>query len=240
MRTLSIIIPAYNEERTIGPLLERILRVPTERFGFRKEIVVVDDGSRDRTYETAASFKEVRCVRQENRGKGAAVQRGVKESTGDYMLVQDADLEYDPMDYLPMLEKVPPERPVAVYGSRTLGQLKQRGGKGLPGKHKDQGLGQWAANLILSFLILLLYDRRITDPLTAYKLYPLPLMRTFHVKTHGFETDHELTAKLSKQGIPIFEVPVSYVPRSVQEGKKIRPRDGLIAVWTLLKFRWMN
>lgn len=176
MRKVSIIIPAYNEESFIGTLLEKILQVPTESVGFIKEIVVVDDGSTDKTAMIAGKFPKVTVIQQHNQGKGAAVQRGIKDSTGDFILVQDAELT------------------------------------------------------------LLLYGRWLTDLLTAYKIYPA-LIKNWVVRTHGFETDHELTAKLVKAGISIVEVPVSYTPRSLQEGKKIRPRDGLIAVLTLFKYR---
>jgi len=237
MRKVSIIIPAYNEESFIGTLLEKILQVPTEGIGFIKEIVVVDDGSTDKTAMIAGQFPEVTVIRQHNQGKGAAVQRGIKDSTGDFILVQDADLEYDPMDYIPMLTAIGQNNGLSIYGSRTLGQLRDQGWLRLaPGKHPQQGIGPWGMNIILSLLTLLLYGRWLTDLLTAYKIYPA-VIKNWVVRTHGFETDHELTAKLVKAGIPIIDVPVSYNPRSLQEGKKIRPRDGLIAVWTLFKYR---
>jgi len=240
MKKLSIVIPAYNEERSITALLERVSRVPLERAGFTKEIIVVDDGSHDKTYELASRFDGVRCLKQTNKGKGAAVQYGVSACTGDYVIVQDADLEYDPEDYLPMLEQIKGDEPIVVYGSRPLGIWKSGTSSGLPGKHREQGIGPWAANVLLAIFISILYMRRITDPLTAYKLYPLKILKKINVKTHGFETDHELTAKLIKMRIPIKEVPISYKPRSFEEGKKIRARDGLIALWTLLKFRILD
>jgi len=240
MKKLSIVIPAYNEERFITTLLERIAKVPLESAGFTREIIVVDDGSQDKTYELASRFGGVICLKQSNKGKGAAVQYGVSSCTGDYVIVQDADLEYDPQDYLPMLQEIKGDEPIAVYGSRPLGIWKSGSSSGLPGKHPEQGVGPWLANTVLSLCIGMLYGRVVTDPLTAYKLYPLKILRSMNVKTHGFETDHELTAKLIKRRIPIKEVPVSYMPRSRQEGKKIRARDGLIALWTLLKFRFVD
>lgn len=239
MRKVSIVVPAFNEERTIGLLLERIRAVPTERLGFEKEVVVVDDGSSDRTFEIASACAGVRCLRQANQGKGRAVQRGVREATGDFVLVQDADLEYEPMDYLPMLEALGGSDDAAVYGSRTLGVLRRRGWGLLPGRHERQGLGPWLAGALLTLWTFLLYGRWITDTLTAYKLYPAAALRRFTIRTHGFETDHEITAKLIRSGIPIREVPVGYEPRTAAEGKKIRARDGLIAVWTLLRNRWL-
>jgi len=241
MRTVSIIVPAYNEEAFIGTLLERITRVPTEDIGFRKEIIVVDDGSTDATAECAAFLPDVTVTRQDNQGKGAAVQRGLREATGDFVLVQDADLEYDPDDYVPMLAALGEAGATAVYGSRPLGVIRERGWlHPFPGKHPGQGIGPWAMNVVLSVFCLLLYGRWITDLLTGYKIYPAGILKGFTVRTRGFETDHELTAKLVKSGIAIHEVPVGYTPRSKEEGKKIRARDGLIALWTLLRFRFVD
>ena len=241
MRTVSIVIPAYNEEAFIGRLLEQIAAVPTEQLGFRKEIVVVDDGSRDQTFEVASRchFPGIRVFKQvPNQGKGRAVQRGIRECTGEFVLVQDADLEYDPNDYLPLLAALQGEERVAVYGSRTLGQIRRRGRRSLfPGRHEDQSLGPWVAGVVLSAWTFALYRRWISDTLTAYKLYPTAEIRKMTIRTHGFETDHEITSKLIKAGIPIREVPIGYQPRTEEEGKKIRARDGWVALWTLWRFR---
>jgi dolichol-phosphate mannosyltransferase len=242
MRKLSVVIPAYNEEAFIGRLLEEIARVDTRPAGFEKEVIVVDDGSRDRTGEIARAFPGVRVLRQEpNQGKGRAVQRGIRDCTGEFVLVQDGDLEYRPADYLPMLQALTDAAAtgaVSVYGSRTWGQF--RGGRRLPfpGRHPRQGFGPWLAGVLLTGWTFLLYGRLITDTLTAYKIYPTDVIRGLDVRTHGFETDHEITAKLIRRGVRIREVPIGYEPRSVEEGKKIGPRDGLIAVWTLLRFRF--
>lgn len=241
MQKLSIVIPAYNEEAHIGALLEKILQVDIGALGFEQEIVVVDDGSQDRTYEMASSFPSVRVLKQvPNQGKGAAVQRGIRECTGNWVLVQDADLEYDPEDYRTLLSAIEPGIPMSIYGSRLKGQIAKAGKGLLPGKHPRQGFGPWLAGVILTFWTALLYGRWITDTLTAYKLYRTELIGSFDVRTRGFETDHELTAKLIKAGAKIVEVPISYEPRSAAEGKKIGPKDGLIALWTLLKFRFIN
>ena len=220
---LSIIIPAYNEERTLGSLLEKIKSVPIDPNRFQLEIIVVNDGSTDKTASLAAAVQGVRCITQMNQGKGAAVQRGVRDCNGDYLLVQDADLEYDPKDYAPMLKALPSIGEAVIYGCRI--------------KHPKQTLGPRAANLFISLFILVLYWKWLEDPLTAYKLYPTHLVRDMHVRSSGFEADHEMTAKLIRRRIPIIEVPVRYTPRSVTEGKKIRAIDGLIALWTLLKYR---
>jgi len=241
MQKLSIIIPAYNEERYIRTLLQKIADVPAERIGFEKEIIVVDDGSSDRTFAESSGIVGVRVLKQiPNQGKGRAVQRGVREATGDFILVQDADLEYDPRDYLSMLEALPPEKAVCIYGSRTLGQIKERGWGWLPGKHPRQGFGPWLAGCVLSIWTFVLYQRWITDTLTAYKIYPASIIRGFSVKTCGFETDHELTAKLIQSGVEIVEVPIRYEPRSRAEGKKIKLKDGWVALWTLVRFRFSD
>ncbi len=239
MKTVSIVIPAYNEEKFIGKLLELIEGVPTETLGYRKEIIVVDDGSKDRTFEIASSHQDVRVFKQvPNQGKGAAVQRGVRECQGDYVLVQDADLEYDPQDYLTMLKALNDHPGTAIYGSRTWGQVQTRGWfQPFPGKHQEQGIGPWTAGAVLSGWTFILYGRWISDTLTAYKIYPTSFLRGLKVETCGFETDHELTSRLIRARIPIIEVPIRYIPRGVQEGKKITAKDGVKAVWTLLKYR---
>jgi dolichol-phosphate mannosyltransferase len=241
MQKLSIIIPAYNEERYIQGLLEKISNVPTEKLGFEKEIIVVDDGSTDRTLSMASAIPGIKVIAQvPNQGKGKAVQRGIQESSGAYILVQDADLEYDPRDYLPMLEALATDPQACVYGSRTLGQVKEMGWGWLPGKHPKQGFGPWLAGCVLSLWTALLYQKWISDTLTAYKIYPSTAIKKFNVKTCGFETDHELTAKLIRDGISILEVPIRYEPRSRAEGKKIKLKDGWTALWTLLRFRFSD
>jgi glycosyltransferase involved in cell wall biosynthesis len=240
MRTVSIVIPAYNEESFIGVLLERILRVDIESLGYRKEIIVVNDGSSDRTSDVARRFAPagVSCIDQSpNQGKGRAVRRGVLESTGDYVLIQDADLEYDPEDYRSMLAALDTGAD-AIYGSRTLGQIRAHGWRLTPGRHPAQALGPWFAGVVLSCWTFLLYGRWITDTLTAYKLYPAIALRGMKLHTAGFETDHEITANLIRGGYRIEEVPIFYNPRTAAEGKKIKARDGLIALWTLLRFRF--
>jgi hypothetical protein len=153
--------------------------------------------------------------------------------------VQDADLEYAPEDYRAMLPLLDGEK-VSVYGSRILGQFRAGHRFPLPGKHPEQGFGPYLANVVLSLWCFLLYGRWITDLLTAYKIYPTSAIRKMTVVTKGFETDHEITAKLIHQGLRIREVPIDYVPRSVEEGKKIKMTDGFIAVWTLFRFRWSS
>jgi glycosyltransferase involved in cell wall biosynthesis len=244
MPTLSIVIPAYNEGAFIATLLERILAVPIESLGFEKELIVVDDGSKDNTGEVARSFAarypdQVRAFTQvPNQGKGMAVRRGIREATGDFILIQDADLEYDPDDYLIMLKGL--QQADVVYGSRTMGQYQSGHKFPFPGKHAEQAVGPWTAGVLLTLWTGLVYARWITDTLTAYKLYPAQAVKQMVLRTSGFETDHEITAKLVRQGLRILEVPIRYYPRSQEEGKKIKPSDGFIAVWTLLRFRFAS
>ena len=242
MQTLSIIIPAYNEGRYIGELLEKIIAVPTEQLGFNKEIIVVNDGSRDNTEEVARAFEQIRVFTQvPNQGKGKAVRRGIREATGEYLLIQDADLEYEPNDYLCILRALRNHNADVVYGSRTLGQYaKSPRMSWFPGKHPRQGLGPWVAGVLLTFWTAITFGRWITDTLTAYKLYPAAAVKNMNLRTSGFETDHEITARLIRLGHKIVEVPISYYPRSAKDGKKIKASDGLIAVWTLLRFRFVN
>lgn len=240
MPILSIVVPAYNEEAFIGTLIDRILAVPVQQAGFQREILVVNDGSTDRTEEVARAYAlrhpEVRLFTQvPNQGKGKAVQRGIREASGDYILIQDADLEYDPMDYLTLLGAL--NRGAVVYGSRILGQRRTPGFQLFPGKHPGQSFGPWLAGVLLTTVTMLLYGRWITDTLTSYKLYPSRAVKSLNLRTSGFETDHEITAKLIRRHLKIVEVPIDYHPRSREEGKKIKPSDGLIAVWTLLRFR---
>lgn len=239
MPTVSIVIPAYNEEASIGDLLEVILKVDLKKIGYEREIIVVDDGSKDKTSEVAGQFKGVTVYRKQNGGKGSATKYGIGKATGDWVLIQDADLEYDPNDYIPMLQAIPTgSSDVTIYGSRILGQMKQKSGL-LPGKHPSQSIGPWVAGVLLSVWCFLLYGRYISDTLTGYKIYPLAILRRFTIRTFGFETDHELTAKLLRSGVKVIEVPVSYRPRSLEEGKKIKPRDFFVAWATFWKFRFV-
>lgn len=237
--TLSVIIPAFNEERHLGQLLDKIVNLNMRQIGFELELIVVDDGSTDQTATIAKSFPGVIVISKSNGGKGSAVRTGITVCRGDWVLIQDGDLEYDPNDYADMLKAIHSER-MSIYGSRSLGQLKARGWHLFPGRHPKQAFGPWLAGIILSLWTALLYGRWISDLLTAYKIYPGDFIRSCQLITQGFETDHEITARLIRSGYSIREVPISYEPRTVAEGKKIRAVDGIIACWTLLRFRFIS
>lgn len=241
MKKITIIVPAYNEELFLGDLLSKLVDISLNKYNFTKEIIVVNDGSTDATLDIAKKFSNVKIISQINKGKGAAVKTGISHATGEYILIQDADLEYDPNDIEFMVKCLLDNSNSAIYGSRILGaQKKQRNNFFLISKVKKQSLAAWLTNRFLSLLILILYRKWITDPLTGYKLYPTQFLLTANVKTTGFETDHELTAKLIKSRIKIIEVPISYVPRSKAEGKKIGALDGVKAVITISYFRFFS
>jgi len=225
MRKLTIVIPAYNEEKTI---LETIRRVEAAELGVPKEIVVVDDGSSDGTRRILVGLgDDCRVVSlPQNRGKGAALRAGFAVASGDYVVVQDADLEYDPAELRSLVAKADEGHKV-VYGSRRLGR----------GKNPMAGLSYYAGGVLLSWLSNLLYGIRITDEPTCYKMFERELLVSIPLKCEGFEFCPEVTAKVAKRGVPIVEVPISYHPRSRAEGKKINWRDGAVAIWTLFKYR---
>ncbi|HEV3484153.1 MAG TPA: glycosyltransferase family 2 protein [Vicinamibacterales bacterium] len=227
-KALSIVIPAYNEERFIGTLLQQIFDVPLAPLGVAKQVIVVDDCSRDRTAEIAQSFPGVLVKRMErNGGKGRAVRAGIELAAGDFLIIQDADLEYDPNDYVPMVRALLDGRGDVVYGSRYLGR----------GRHTNQSLAAYLGGRSLSVVGYLFTGTYLTDTVTALKLFPREAIASLRLTTTGFETDHEITAKLLARGLRIVEVPVKYFPRSRAEGKKIGLRDWFIATRTFYRFR---
>jgi glycosyltransferase involved in cell wall biosynthesis len=228
MPTLSIVIPAYNEERFIGRLLELVRAVPLDPLDVTKEIIVVDDCSKDRTSEIASAAEGVRVHRMPvNGGKGRAVRAGIDLATGDYLIIQDADLEYDPQDYVPMVQALLDGRGDVVYGSRYMGK----------GRHANQSLAAYLGGRSLSLVMLACTGHYITDTVTALKLFPRTLLPSLALETTGFETDHEITAKVLARGLRIVEVPVSYFPRSKAEGKKIGLRDWFMGARTFWRYR---
>jgi dolichol-phosphate mannosyltransferase len=226
--TLSIVIPAFNEERFIGTLLEQIEDVDLETLGVRKEIVVVDDCSRDRTAEIVAGFPSARLHRMAvNGGKGRAVRAGLALASGEYVIIQDADLEYDPRDYLPMMRAILEKRADIVYGSRYMGGR----------KHAGQSWAAYLGGRSLSIVCRLCTGTYLTDTVTALKLFPRTVLASLDLRTSGFELDHEITAKVLARGLSIAEVPVRYYPRSREEGKKIGWRDWVTGTRTFVRFR---
>ena len=239
MITLSIVIPAYNEAAFIGTLLERIAAVDLTDLGVTREIIVVDDGSHDATADIAERHG-VRVLRQRpNAGKGAAVRRGIAAAAGTHVLIQDADLEYDPRDYVPMLAALRRGGDtIAVYGSRYLNAADSGG---LPRMRVGPWPGQsWPAFLggrSLSMAAWLTTGRFLTDTVTALKLFPRDLVSGLALETSGFELDHEISAKVLARGVPIVEVPIGYQPRSKAEGKKIGAADWWRALRTFWRYR---
>ena len=231
---LSIIVPAYNEENNIEILIKKLIELDFSNLNFDKEIIVINDGSTDRTGEIIDSFKDIKKLHQDNFGKGRAVQNGIKLAKGDYVIIQDGDLEYDPNDIIKMCKKLNKSLKKSIYGSRYL-PLKYNF---LPKFNKRQSILPYLANIIFIIMFMLLYRRVITDPLTGYKLYPMDFFKRFEIHSNGFEADHEITAKLIKSNYLIEEVPASYSPRTIAEGKKINFFDALKAIKTIIKYRF--
>ena len=225
---LSVIIPVYNEEKTINKVIDTVKNVKLK--GIEKEIVVVDDGSKDRTYENIKNRKDAKLLRHaKNQGKGAAIRTGIKYATGDIIIIQDADLEYDPNEYSVLLQPIIDGKAQVVYGSRNLGR-----------RVPSSGISYYLGGHALTLLSNILYGTRITDEPTCYKVFRAEVIKGINLKCKRFEFCPEVTAKVAKKGIKIYEVPISYHPRTKNEGKKIKWRDGFEAVWALLKYRFSD
>ena len=228
MTTLSVVIPAYNEARFIGELLRRIAAVDLAPLGIARELIVVDDGSTDATASVVESIPGVSLIRLDrNCGKGRAVRAGIAAATGELLIIQDADLEYDPRDYEPMLRALFDGRGDIVYGSRYLAR----------GRHDNQSVAAYLGGRSLSLVAWLFTGQFLTDTVTAYKLFRRSDLASLALQTTGFELDHELTARLTARGKRIVEVPIRYQPRSRKDGKKIGARDWFIAVRTFWRYR---
>lgn len=235
---LTIVIPVFNEKKTISEIIRRVrdVKIP----GFEKELIVVDDGSTDGTseeIEKSTKGTDVKFLKhKDNQGKGAAIKTAVSKATGDYIIIQDADLEYNPKDIerltVPVLSKISQ----VVYGTRL---------RRWPNLARDertiQFLIHYFGNRLLSFLTSILYGQWITDMETCYKLFPRKALSGIKLNSKGFNFEPEITVKLMKLGYKILELPITTTPRSYEEGKKLNTlRDGTIALYTLLKYKFIN
>jgi dolichol-phosphate mannosyltransferase len=230
MSKLSIIIPVYNEKNNIKAILGKVKKVRLS--GVTKEIVVVDDGSTDGTREILRKIKD-KSIRifyhKKNMGKGYAIRTALSHTTGDIVLVQDADLEYDPSDYPALIKPIIEKKARVVYGSRLLGK-----------KARYVKFAYYAGGKSLTIITNMLYGLRITDEPCGYKVFSSDVIKSIRLKCKRFEFCPEVTAKISKKGIKIYEVPSSYNPRSKKEGKKINFNDWIEAVYTLVKYRFVD
>ena len=234
MTRLSVVIPAYNERATIHNLLQKVAAAPLPP-NVSLEIVVVDDGSKDGTREllreiAAQADPEILLIEQpENRGKGAAIRTGFAAATGDLMLIQDADLEYDPRDYPVLLQPILDDEADVVYGSRFLG-----------GPHRVLFYWHSVGNKFLTMLSNMMTDLNLSDMETCYKVFRREVLNGLVLRSNRFGIEPELTAKVAKRGARVFEVPISYRGRTYAEGKKIGWKDGFSAIWSILRYNFTD
>jgi glycosyltransferase involved in cell wall biosynthesis len=227
-KKLSIIVPVYNERNTVVEVVRRMRAVD---LALDLEVVLVDDGSTDGTHAVLSQLADstVRVVRHtHNLGKGAAIRTGLGHVTGDLVLVQDADLEYDPEDWPKLLAPVFRGKARVVYGSRFTGE------------RRNMLFLHWVGNRFLSLVTNILYNTTLSDMETCYKLFDRRLLTSIDLRASRFEFEPEVTAKVLRRGIRIYEVPISYAGREFHEGKKITWRDGLVALWILVKYRFVD
>jgi glycosyltransferase involved in cell wall biosynthesis len=222
---LSVVMPCYNERATIQEIVQRVLAVP-----LRTELIIVDDGSTDGTRDILAELARelpIKLVLQPaNAGKGAALRRGFEDVTGDLVVIQDADLEYSPEELPQLIELICEGRADVVYGSRFLG------------RHRVFLFTHYAGNRLLTLITNVLYNTMLTDMETCYKVMRTEVLRSMALQSDGFGIEPELTAKIFKRQYRVYEVPITYDGRGYDEGKKITWRDGVVALWVLLKYRF--
>ncbi|MFC1517575.1 glycosyltransferase family 2 protein [Candidatus Margulisiibacteriota bacterium] len=226
---LSVLMPVYNEKPTLKTIVERVKQVPIP-----KEIILVDDCSTDGSREILKELEtsndpELKIYyHQKNLGKGGAIRTGIEKAAGDYVIIQDADLEYDPNDYLELVKALEENNADVVYGSRFLGTC------------KNMSFSHLFGNKLLTFLANLLYGAKLTDMETCYKLWKTALIKNIKFKANRFNFEPEITAKMLKKKIKILEVPITYDAREFDQGKKISWKDGFSAIWALIKYRFVN
>ena len=230
---LSIIIPVYNEKKTIKEILNRIEKVDLGKV--QKEIILVDDCSTDGSRDIIKKLqkKYIKIFLGKNSGKGAALKAGIKASTGDFIIFQDADLEYDPQDYVKLLQPILDKKTKITFGSRFINQQFI-----FFGGSKTMHPAHWIGNKGLTVFFNLLYGTNLSDVEPCYKLFCKEILKNTNVNSNGFEYDIELMCKLVKKGNKIMQLPTKYSPRGFEEGKKINWKDGVIAFWVMLKYRF--
>lgn len=231
-KTVSIIIPVFNEEKTLAKIIGRVRLANLGPLS--KELIVIDDASSDDSAQVLKRMSDIKFFQHgHNQGKGAAIRTGLKHATGDIIIIQDADLEYNPDEYSVLLNPLLQGKTSVVYGSRFLKET----------HNSDYSKGSkfyYFGNRMLSLLTTLIYGQRVTDMETCYKAFNADILRSIPFKAQRFDFEPEITAKLLRKGHTILEVPITYSPRSIEEGKKINWKDGLKAIYYLIKYRFTD